>query len=262
MGATEGGFPFPPLDPRILAAMRPYFADLFGNPHSGHAMGAAAEAATEAARAHVAHWLGAEPREIVFTSGAREAANLAIKGLARWQSRPDARAAAPPRRRLIGIGDPAGVAHACLRDLAAEGFETLWFETAPAALADALAVPTLLLSVPDHPGAQALAAEARTAGAAFHLDAAAAAGPWRAAAAGFDLVSCDARALGGPAGIGALRVRHRPRLRLEPILSGGGQERGLRSGTLPVPLIVGFGEACRLASDSGSEPSGRRSSDP
>jgi cysteine desulfurase len=247
-----------PCDPRVVAAMLPFFTERFGNPHSTeHAIGRDAEAAVEAARAEVAALLGAEPREVVFTSGATEANNLAIKGAARH-----AAAMGSPRRRVV----TAATEHKCVlesvADLAAEGFEPVFLPVQPdglldpAALESALAVPTLLVSVMavnNETGViqdlAALAALAHTAGALFHTDAAQAGGkiPLDVAAQGLDLVSLSAHKLYGPKGVGALYVRRRPRVRLAPLLSGGGQERGLRSGTLPAPLVVGFGEACRIA---------------
>jgi cysteine desulfurase len=247
-----------PCDPRVVAAMLPFFTERFGNPHSTeHAIGRDAEAAVEAARAEVAALLGAEPREVVFTSGATEANNLAIKGAARH-----AAAMGSPRRRVV----TAATEHKCVlesvADLAAEGFEPVFLPVQPdglldpAALESALAVPTLLVSVMavnNETGViqdlAALAALAHTAGALFHTDAAQAGGkiPLDVAAQGLDLVSLSAHKLYGPKGVGALYVRRRPRVRLAPLLSGGGQERGFRSGTLPAPLVVGFGQACRIA---------------
>ncbi len=247
-----------PCDPRVVAAMLPFFTERFGNPHSAeHALGRDAEAAVEAARAEVAALLGAEPREIVFTSGATEANNLAIKGAARH-----AAAMANPRRRIVTVATEHKCVLESVADLASEGFEPVVLPVQPdglldpAALEAALATPTLLVSVmavnnetgviQDLP---ALAALAHAAGALFHTDAAQAAGKIAldVAAHGLDLVSLSAHKVYGPKGVGALYVRRRPRVRLAPLLSGGGQERGLRSGTLPAPLLVGFGTACRIA---------------
>lgn len=245
-----------PCDPRAVAAMLPWFTERFGNPHSAeHAMGHEAADAVEAARAEVARLIGAEPREVVLTSGATEANNIAVKGAARHALR-----AGDERRRVI----TAATEHKCVleavADLADEGFEPVVLPVGadglldPTALRAALAAPTLLVSVmavnnetgvvQDIP---ALAAVAREAGALFHTDAAQAAGKIPLDVAGIDLLSISAHKLYGPKGVGALYVRRRPRVRLAPLFSGGGQERGLRSGTLPTPLVVGFGEACRLA---------------
>ncbi len=247
-----------PCDPRVLAAMLPWFTERFGNPHSAeHAMGRDAEAAVEAARAQVARLIGAEPREVVFTSGATEANNIAIKGAARH-----AAAMGDPRRRVIGVATEHKCVLEALSDLGREGFEPVLLPVRadglldPGALARALAVPTLLVSVMavnNETGVvqdvAALAAVARAHGALFHTDAAQAAGKLAldVGAMGIDLLSLSAHKAYGPKGVGALYVRRRPRVRLAPLFSGGGQERGLRSGTLPTPLVVGMGVACELA---------------
>ena len=247
-----------PCDPRVVQAMLPFFTEHFGNPHSAeHAMGRYAEEAVEEARAHVAALIGADAREIVLTSGATESNNIAIKGLARFAARQG-----DPRRRIV----TAATEHKCVleavADLAAEGFEPVVLPVRPDGLLDpeavreALRVPTLLLSVMavnNETGVvqdiAALAALAHGAGALFHTDAAQAAGkiPLDVEAMSIDLLSISGHKLYGPKGVGALFVRRRPRVRLLPLFSGGGQERGLRSGTLPAPLIVGLGEACRIA---------------
>ncbi len=250
-------------DPRALAAMLPWFTEQPGNPHSAeHAAGRAAEAAVEAARAHVAALIGAEPREVVLTSGATEANNIAIKGAARFaRARFDASQGAA-RRRVVTVATEHKCVLELAADLAAEGFEPVVLPVGrdglldPDVLRAALATPTLLVSVMavnNETGViqdiAAMAAIARAAGALFHTDAAQAAGKIRldVAALGIDLLSLSGHKLYGPKGVGALYVRRRPRVRLAPLFSGGGQERGLRSGTLPTPLVVGFGEACRLA---------------
>ena len=247
-----------PCDPRVVAAMLPYFSEAFGNPHSvEHALGREAEAAVARARAEVAALIGATPREIVFTSGATESNNLAIKGAARFAARME-----NPRRRLITLATEHKCVLQATADLAEDGFEPVFLPVRPdgrldpEALRMALATPTLLVSVMaanNETGVlqdiTALAALAHQAGALFHTDAAQAVGkiPIDVTAQGIDLLSISGHKLYGPKGVGALYVRHRPRVRLAPLISGGGQERGLRSGTLPAPLIVGFGEACRLA---------------
>ena len=245
-----------PLDPRVLAAMRPWWEDNFANPHSAeHAMGRAAEAAVEAARGHVAALIGADPREIVFTSGATEANNLAIKGAARF-------AGAEGPRRIVTLATEHKCVLESVRDLADEGFEPVVLPVRPDGLLDldalraALATPTLLVSVMavnNEIGVvqdlAAIGALAKAAGAVFHTDAAQGAGriPLDVNAIQADLMSLTAHKVYGPKGVGALYVRRRPRMRLAPLFSGGGQERGLRSGTLPAPLLVGFGEAARIA---------------
>ena len=245
-------------DPRVVQAMLPYFSEDYGNPHSAeHVMGQRAEAAVEKARAQVAAAIGAEVREVVFTSGATEANNIAIRGAARF-----AASMGDQRRRIIAVVTEHKCVLESVADLAAEGFEPVFLPVRPDGLLDpdtlreALTTPTLLVSVmavnnetgviQDIAG---LAAIAKAAGALFHSDLAQAVGKiaidltaWKV-----DLASISGHKLYGPKGVGALFVRRRPRVRLLPLFSGGGQERGLRSGTLPTPLIVGLGEACRLA---------------
>jgi cysteine desulfurase len=245
-------------DPRVVQVMLPYFSEEYGNPHSvEHIMGQKAEAAVETARAHVAALIGAEVREVVFTSGATESNNIAIKGAARF-----AASMGDPRRRIITVATEHKCVLEAVADLAAEGFEPVVLPVRPDGLLDpdvlreALATPTLLVSVmavnnetgviQDIPG---LAAVAKAAGALFHSDMAQAVGKIPLDLTGWkvDLASISGHKLYGPKGVGALFVRRRPRVRLLPLFSGGGQERGLRSGTLPAMLIVGLGEACRLA---------------
>ncbi len=257
-----------PCDPDVVAAMLPFFSEQFANPHAvEHVMGRAAEAAVEAARADVAALLGADSREIVFTSGATEANNLAIKGAARF-----ARDAGDPRRRIITFATEHPCVLASVHDLAAEGFEPAVLPVLADgrpdldALAAALAEPALLVSVmaannetgvlADLP---AIAGVVKQAGALLHSDAAQAVGkiPLDVRALPVDLLSLSAHKLYGPKGVGALYVRRRPRVRLAPLFSGGGQERGLRSGTLPVPMLVGFGRAAMLAAAKlAAEPTG------
>ncbi|MCW8085468.1 cysteine desulfurase family protein [Sabulicella glaciei] len=255
-----------PLDPRVLAAMRPWWEDNFANPHSAeHAMGRAAEEAVEEARGHVADLIGADRREIVFTSGATEANNLAIKGAARF-------ARDGERRRIVSLSTEHKCVLECVRDLEAEGFEPVLLPVRPDGLLDlgvlreALAVPTLLVSVMgvnNETGVvqdlASIGAIAKEAGALFHTDAAQAAGRIKLDVEEIraDLLSLSAHKIYGPRGIGALYVRRRPRVRLVPLFSGGGQERGLRSGTLPAPLVVGFGEAARIAAAEGLLDAGR-----
>jgi len=245
-------------DPRVVAAMLPWFTEHYGNPHSvEHVMGTEAEAAVEDARSHVAALIGADPKELVFTSGATESNNIAIKGAARF-----ALHAGNERRRVVTVATEHKCVLESVADLATEGFEPVFLPVRsdglldPDMLRQALQVPTLLVSVmavnneigviQDIP---ALAAIAKQAGALFHTDIAQATGKvpldldgWKV-----DLASISGHKVYGPKGVGALYVRRRPRVRLTPLFSGGGQERGLRSGSLPAPLIVGLGEACRLA---------------
>lgn len=250
-----------PCDSRVVEAMLPWFTEQFGNPASlEHVLGRAAEEAVEAARENIARLVNASAAEIVFTSGATESNNLAIKGFSRF-----AGAVGGPARPGGRIITPA-TEHKCVlesvRDLAAEGFTPVVLPVGrdglldPGVLEEALAEPALLVSVmavnnetgviQDIPR---LAAIAHAHGARFHCDAAQAAGkiPVDVRAWDVDLMSLSGHKIYGPKGIGALYVRRRPRIRLAPLFSGGGQERGLRSGTLPAALIVGFGAAARLA---------------
>ncbi len=255
-----------PVDPRVLAAMRPWWEENFANPHSvEHAMGREAEAAVETARGHVAELIGASASEIILTSGATEANNIAIKGAARFLG-------AGERRRVITLATEHKCVLESVRDLAAEGFEPVVLPVRPDGLLDlevlrqALATPTLLVSVmavnneigvvQDLAGIGALV---KAAGALFHTDAAQGCGrvPLDVEELRVDLLSISGHKIYGPKGIGALYVRRRPRVRLQPLFSGGGQERGLRSGTLATPLIVGFGEAARIAAIEGMLDAGR-----
>ncbi len=245
-------------DPRVLAVMLPYFSEEYGNPASAeHVMGHIAEKAVEDARSHIAALLGADPREIVLTSGATESNNIAIKGAARH-----AKATGDARRRIITVATEHKCVLESVADLADEGFEPIVLPVGadglldPVMLRDALTVPTLLVSVMavnNEIGViqdiQGLARIVKDAGALFHTDLAQATGKIPLDLTGWkvDLASVSGHKLYGPKGVGALFVRRRPRVRIAPLFSGGGQERGLRSGTLAPPLIVGLGEACRLA---------------
>ncbi|HEX5321703.1 MAG TPA: aminotransferase class V-fold PLP-dependent enzyme [Stellaceae bacterium] len=252
-----------PLDPRVLEAMMPYFTEQFGNPHSeSHVYGSNAMAAIEAARAEVAKLIGADPREIVFTSGATEANNLAIKGAAHFaRAHPPAGGA---REHIVTLETE----HKCVLESCAalerEGFAVTYLAVEPNGLvsldklADALTERTLLVSVLAahneigviQPLAE-IGALCRSRGILFHTDAAQAVGkiPLDVEAMKIDLMSISGHKIYGPKGIGAIYVRRRPRVRLMPLIDGGGQERGVRSGTLPTPLCVGFGRACAIARD-------------
>ncbi len=248
-----------PCDPRVVQAMLPFFTEHFGNPHSAeHAMGRFAEAAVETARGHVAALIGADPREVVFTSGATESNNIAIKGAARHAAQ-----SGNERRRIVTVQTEHKCVLEAVADLAMEGFEPVILPVRPDGTVDLATVrtaleaaPTLLLSVMavnNEIGVlqdlASLAALAHAAGALFHTDAAQATGKilLDVEAMKIDLLSISGHKLYGPKGVGALYVRRRPRVRLAALFSGGGQERGLRSGTLPAPLIIGLGEACRIA---------------
>jgi cysteine desulfurase len=245
-----------PLDPRVLDAMLPHMTDGFGNPHSRtHVYGWEAEDAVEAARASVAALVGAHPKEIVFTSGATEANNLAVKGVAGFYG-------GKKRHVVTCVTDHKCVLDSC-RALQARGFDVTYLPVAPDGRLDMDALKAAL-----RPGETALVSvmaanneigvlqdlaaisdAAHAAGALFHTDAAQAAGkmPVDVERDGIDLLSLSGHKLYGPKGVGALYVRRRPRVRLEAQMSGGGQERGLRSGTVPTPLVVGLGAAADLA---------------
>ena len=245
-----------PVDPRVLEAMLPCFADDFGNAASRtHPYGWAAAKLAEGARARIAAAIGAHPEELVFTSGATESNNLAIKGLAR--ALPDGRGhvvtCATEHKAVL---DPCAA-------LAGEGFTVtvlpvdsdgrLDLQRVAGALTPRTGLVSVMLANNEtgtiHPIA-AIAALCRERGVALHCDATQAAGklPLDVGALGVDLLSLSAHKLYGPKGVGALFVRRRtPRLRLVPLLDGGGHEQGVRSGTLNVPGIVGFARALELA---------------
>jgi cysteine desulfurase len=250
-----------PLDPRVLEAMLPYFTEQFGNPHSeSHVYGRTAMAAIETARGEVARLIGADPREIVFTSGATESNNLALKGTLHFaRSHP---AGGMVRDHLIA----PMTEHKCVLESAAalqrEGFSVTYLPVEPNGLvsvdklAEAMTDRTLLISIMAahneigviQPLAE-IGALCRNRGVLFHTDAAQAFGkiPLDVEAMRIDLMSVSGHKIYGPKGIGALYIRRRPRVRLLPLIDGGGQERGLRSGTLPTPLCVGLGRAADLA---------------
>jgi len=252
-----------PVDPRVLEAMLPYFAEHFGNPHStSHAYGRVAAEAIERARAEIAALIHADPREIAFTSGATEANNLAIKGAAHF-------ARAHPRNgRMRDHIVALQTEHKCVLEscvqLEREGFAVTYLPVEPnglvslAALEGALSERTLLVSVMaahNEIGVIQPLAEigglCRSRDVLFHTDAAQAFGkiPLDVEAMKIDLLSISGHKIYGPKGVGALYNRRRPRVRLLPLIDGGGQERGLRSGTLPTPLCVGLGRAAAIAGD-------------
>ena len=244
-----------PTDPRVVDAMLPYFTQTFGNPHSrNHRHGRDAEAAVERARAQVARIIDADEKEIIFTSGATESNNLAIKGVAHFYM--------DKKRHIVTcVTEHKCVLESC-RLLQREGFEVSYLPVRTNGLIDldrlrdAITGDTVLVSVMavnNEIGVIQPLAEigriCRENDVFFHTDAAQAIGriPLAVEAMGIDLMSISGHKFYGPKGIGALYVRRRPRVRLEPLISGGGQERGLRSGTLPTPLCVGLGEACQIA---------------
>jgi cysteine desulfurase len=246
------------MDARVLDAMLPYLTFNFGNPHSTqHVFGQDADDAVETARKEIATLIGADSREIIFTSGATEANNLAIIGAGRFRQRIGDGVA-----RVLTFATEHKCVLASVAALAHEGFETEILPVQPDGLIDLglleekLSVPTTLVSlmaVNNEIGTIQPIAEAarltRAAGALLHVDAAQATGkiPLDMSTTDIDLLSISAHKMYGPKGIGALYIRRRPRARLLPLIHGGGQERGFRSGTLPAPLCVGFGKAAVLA---------------
>jgi cysteine desulfurase len=251
-----------PVDRRVVQQMLPYLTEQFGNPASrSHAYGWAAEEAVEIAREHVAALIGADPREIVWTSGATESNNLAIKGAAQFHR---ARG-----RHLVTVKTEHKAVLDTMRELEREGFEVTYLDVQPDGLLDlqqfqaALRPDTIVASVmyvnneigviQDIP---AIGRLCRERGILCHVDAAQATGklPIDLATLPVDLMSLSAHKTYGPKGIGALYVRRKPRVRIEALIHGGGHERGMRSGTLPTHQIVGMGEAYRLAREAmGSE---------
>jgi cysteine desulfurase len=244
-----------PVDPRVAQAMIPWLSEHFGNPASrSHAWGWEAEEAVEQARVQVAELINADPREIVWTSGATESDNLAIKGAAHfYQGR---------GKHLITVKTEHKAVLDTMRELERQGFEVTYLDVQADGLLDldrfrdALRPDTILVSVmlvnneigviQDLP---AIGAMCRERGIIVHVDAAQATGklPIDITQLPIDLMSLASHKTYGPKGIGALYVRRKPRVRLEAQMHGGGHERGLRSGTLPTHQIVGMGEAFRIA---------------
>jgi len=244
-----------PVDPRVAEKMIPYLTEKFGNPASrSHAFGWEAEKAVEDAREQVAALVNADPKEIIWTSGATESNNLAIKGAAHFYK--------GKGKHLVTVMTEHKAVLDTMRHLESEGFEVTYLRPEPNGLLDmekfqaALRPDTSLVSVMlvnNEIGViqdvAALGEICRSRGIIFHVDAAQAAGKVEIDLARLrvDLMSFSAHKVYGPKGIGALYVRRKPRVRLEPQMHGGGHERGLRSGTLPTHQIVGMGEAFRIA---------------
>lgn len=254
-----------PVDPRVLETMLPWFTEKFGNPGSiTHAYGREALAAVETARAQVADIIGAEPREIVLTSGATESNNLAVKGAARFHRE--------TRDHVVTLTTEHKCVLESAKALEREGFRVtilpvepsglVDFGTLEAALTDRTAIVSVMAAHNETGVLQPIAeigALCRARGILFHTDAAQAVGkiPIDVDAMSIDLLSISGHKIYGPKGIGALYVRRRPRTRIVPLFDGGGQERGLRSGTLPTPLVVGLGAAAAVACQEMAEE-GRR----
>ena len=250
-----------PVDPRVVDAMIPWLREHFGNPASrSHAWGWEAEEAVEKARVQVADLIGADPREIVWTSGATESINLALKGAAQFYK--------TKGKHLITLKTEHKAVLDTMRELERQGFDVTYMDVKEDGLLDldalkaAIRPDTILVSVlfvnneigviQDIP---AIGALCREKGILFHVDAAQATGRVEIdlAKLPIDLMSMTAHKTYGPKGVGALYVRRKPRVRLEAQIHGGGHERGMRSGTLPTHQIVGMGEAFRIAKEEMAE---------
>nr|WP_314106350.1 IscS subfamily cysteine desulfurase [uncultured Neisseria sp.] len=246
-----------PVDKRVAEKMIPYLTETFGNPASNsHAFGWEAEEAVEKARADIAALINADPKEIIFTSGATESDNLAIKGAANFYK--------TKGKHLITVKTEHKAVLDTMRELERQGFEVTYLGVQENGLIDleelkaAIRDDTILISVmwvnneigvvQDIPGIGEICRERKI---IFHVDAAQACGkvPVDVEAAKIDLLSMSGHKVYGPKGIGALYVRRKPRVRLEAQMHGGGHERGFRSGTLPTHQIVGMGEAFRIAKE-------------
>jgi cysteine desulfurase len=254
-----------PVDPRVVDAMLPFLREQFGNPASrSHVYGWDAERAVERAREQLAALAGADPREIIWTSGATEAINLALKGVAQFYR--------DKGRHLITVRTEHKATLDTMRELERNGFEVTYLDVLPNGLLDlaqleaALRPDTILASVMmvnNEIGViqdiEAIGEICRARGIIFHVDAAQASGkvPIDLQKLKVDLMSFSAHKTYGPKGIGALYVRRKPRVRLEAQIHGGGHERGLRSGTLPTHQIVGIGEAFRIAREEMSSDNER-----
>ena len=246
-----------PVDKRVAEKMIPYLTETFGNPASNsHAFGWEAEEAVEKARADIAALINADPKEIIFTSGATESDNLAIKGAANFYK--------TKGKHLITVKTEHKAVLDTMRELERQGFEVTYLGVQENGLIDleelkaAIRDDTILISVmwvnneigvvQDIPDIGEICRERKI---IFHVDAAQACGkvPVDVEAAKIDLLSMSGHKVYGPKGIGALYVRRKPRVRLEAQMHGGGHERGFRSGTLPTHQIVGMGEAFRIAKE-------------
>ena len=246
-----------PVDKRVAEKMIPYLTETFGNPASNsHAFGWTAEEAVEKARANIAALINADAKEIVFTSGATESDNLAIKGAAHFYK--------TKGKHLITVKTEHKAVLDTMRELERQGFEVTYLGVQENGLIDleelkaAIRDDTILISVmwvnneigvvQDIPAIGEICRERKI---IFHVDAAQACGkvPVDVEAAKIDLLSMSGHKVYGPKGIGALYVRRKPRVRLEAQMHGGGHERGFRSGTLPTHQIVGMGEAFRIAKE-------------
>jgi cysteine desulfurase len=256
-----------PCDPRVVEAMLPYFTEKFGHPASrNHPFGWEAEAAVDAARGKLARLIGArDPKELVFTSGGTESINLALKGVAEMYREKG-------NHIVTTVIEQRASLDVC-KKLERQGFEVTSVPVQPDGLIDvdeirkAITDKTILISVMfanneigTIQDVAAIGKLAKEKGIIFHTDATQAVGkiPIDVEAMGIDVLSCTAHLIYGPKGVGALYVRRKgPRVRIAPQMDGGGHERGMRSGTLPVPLIVGFGRAAEICQESMAEESKR-----
>ncbi|HYL10350.1 MAG TPA: IscS subfamily cysteine desulfurase [Candidatus Acidoferrales bacterium] len=255
-----------PVDPRVLEAMLPYFGEKFGNAASrNHAFGWTAEEAVENARGQIAALIGATPKEIIFTSGATESDNLAIKGVAEMYREKG-------NHIITQVIEHKAVLDTCKR-LEKYGYEVTYLPVAkdgrvsPEAVRKAITPKTILISIMyanNEIGVVNPIAEigkiAKEHGVLFHVDGVQAVGkiPVDVQKDNIDLLAISAHKIYGPKGVGALYVRRRnPRVQLSAIIDGGGHERGMRSGTLNVPGIVGLGKACEIAQKEMPEEAGR-----
>lgn len=246
-----------PCDPRVLEVMLPYFTEEFGNPHSrSHVYGWRAEDAVEASRLSLAKIINADPREVIFTSGATESNNLAIKGIAHFYK--------DTKDHIITcVTEHKCVLDSC-RHLEQEGFKITYLPVDSSGIID---LNVLSETITDRTALVSIMAVnneigviqplkeigeiCREKGIFFHTDAAQAVGkiPIDVEVMNIDLLSLSSHKIYGPKGIGALYVRRKPRVRLVSLINGGGQERGMRSGTLSTPLCVGLGKACEIAQE-------------
>jgi len=249
-----------PMDPRVLDSMLPILTEQFGNPHSStHLYGWESSRSIESAREKVAKLIGADPREIIFTSGATESNNIAVKGVGRFYQK--------KKPNIISCQTE----HKCVLDscrkMSLEGCNVEYLPVDNTGLIDLHQLESSLkakdgtvslvsiMFVNNEIGTVQPVAEigalCRKYGAFFHTDAAQALGklPIDVEEMNIDLMSLSGHKIYGPRGVGALYMRRKPRVRVEPVFSGGGQERGIRSGTLPPPLVVGFGKACEIAAE-------------
>ena len=247
-----------PTDPRVVASMQPYWTQEFGNPHSeGHSYGWKSRQGVEYARRQVANFIGAYYDEIVFTSGATESCNIALRGIT---------AASPPngRRQVITLATEHSAVLETVRWLGRNGYHATVLPVNPdglvnlrelrASLSDHTLLVSAMLANNEIGVIQPLSEISRichAAGAFVHTDATQAAGRIKINVdeLGIDLLSLSAHKIYGPNGIGVLYIRNRPGLRLEPITTGGSQERAIRPGTVPAPLAVGMGKACAIAGE-------------